>query len=340
MTKKSGTSAAPERTLFRHTETEWRLVSNNADNSDDDLNFILSGEHYLGRLDCEILLSDPHSSRRHAKLTLIDDEVLLEDLKSSNGTFVNGERIETATLKHGDIVRFDRQEFTLVGPEDIAKTMIRPADNASTPTLFEPPNSLEQATGEDPNHIDNMDCRPGIDINEDALQRLVAQSRKKHLGTNSSLETNPSLIVMTGSSMGKIIPLTNHMMTIGRKKADIQIDEKSVSTEHAQIVRQGGKWKVIDMMSANGIYLNGKKMQAAFLIPGDILRIGRVDLRFSNNKSKPTSAETAEQDHSTQTSPKTRVLSSIGGSKLSGWLYIAIGFGFVLVIGAYILSSR
>ncbi|MEW5985626.1 MAG: FHA domain-containing protein [Chloroflexota bacterium] len=55
----------------------------------------------------DIPLKDPEVSRRHARLTPQSDSFLIEDLGSTNGTFVNGRRITTPTLlKHGDVVDF------------------------------------------------------------------------------------------------------------------------------------------------------------------------------------------------------------------------------------------
>lgn len=55
---------------------------------------------------CSIVLSHPAVSRRHARITHSGAAWQLEDLKSANGTFVNNTRIEKATLKPGDVVRF------------------------------------------------------------------------------------------------------------------------------------------------------------------------------------------------------------------------------------------
>lgn len=55
---------------------------------------------------CSIVLTHPAVSRRHAKITLAGNSVILEDMKSANGTFVNNTRIEKANLKPGDVVRF------------------------------------------------------------------------------------------------------------------------------------------------------------------------------------------------------------------------------------------
>ena len=55
---------------------------------------------------CSIVLSHPAVSRRHARITLNGNSFILEDLKSANGTYVNNSRVEKASLKAGDVVRF------------------------------------------------------------------------------------------------------------------------------------------------------------------------------------------------------------------------------------------
>src|SRR5687767_10730118 len=69
----------------------------------------------IGRhTECNLQLSEGQASRRHAKLTVADDGVWLEDLGSANGTFVNGVQITARVqLKSGDRLRFDVEEFDL-----------------------------------------------------------------------------------------------------------------------------------------------------------------------------------------------------------------------------------
>jgi pSer/pThr/pTyr-binding forkhead associated (FHA) protein len=56
----------------------------------------------------DIFLGDPSVSKEHAVIYLIGKEAVLEDLRSLNGTFVNGERIMRHTLSHGDIIRIGK----------------------------------------------------------------------------------------------------------------------------------------------------------------------------------------------------------------------------------------
>ncbi len=52
-----------------------------------------------------LALTDPGASRRHAEIVLEDEGWVLRDLGSTNGTFVNGRRITTHTLRTGEIVK-------------------------------------------------------------------------------------------------------------------------------------------------------------------------------------------------------------------------------------------
>jgi pSer/pThr/pTyr-binding forkhead associated (FHA) protein len=52
-------------------------------------------------------------SRLHCRLTAADENLEVVDLSSTNGTFVNDERIDTARLKTGDRLRIGRVELTI-----------------------------------------------------------------------------------------------------------------------------------------------------------------------------------------------------------------------------------
>lgn len=66
-----------------------------------------TGVNLLGRdLDCSVLLESTGVSRHHARITITDESALLEDAGSKNGTWLNGQRIDSAVpLKDGDLIR-------------------------------------------------------------------------------------------------------------------------------------------------------------------------------------------------------------------------------------------
>ena len=83
----------------------WALVNVKAETNEK--HAILGDSVMVGRdRTCSIVLSHPAVSRRHARITLSGPAPLLEDLQSANGTYVNNARIDRATLKPGDVVRF------------------------------------------------------------------------------------------------------------------------------------------------------------------------------------------------------------------------------------------
>ena len=68
----------------------------------------------IGRADCDVELSDPDVSRRHAVVRRVDGGLALEDLDSTNGTFVNETRISgIAEIAVGDRVRFGNTVWLL-----------------------------------------------------------------------------------------------------------------------------------------------------------------------------------------------------------------------------------
>ncbi len=81
-------------------EFVWQLVLN------EQQTVALQGQLTLGRSEAaDIQVDDRRASRRHAQIKVISSECQLVDLNSSNGTFVNGERIHEAVwLKDGDII--------------------------------------------------------------------------------------------------------------------------------------------------------------------------------------------------------------------------------------------
>jgi len=83
----------------------WQLVNVKSDTNE---KHAIQGESVMVGRDrtCSIVLTHPAVSRRHARITLSGAQVVLEDLKSANGTYVNNTRIDKAMIKPGDVVRF------------------------------------------------------------------------------------------------------------------------------------------------------------------------------------------------------------------------------------------
>ncbi len=63
-------------------------------------------ETVIGRAaDAAVRLQDDGVSRRHAKIVVVGGEVMVEDLKSANGTLLNGQRVDRCVLQDGDKIQ-------------------------------------------------------------------------------------------------------------------------------------------------------------------------------------------------------------------------------------------
>lgn len=79
---------------------------------------VLSGQRFplrtmleIGREGQHVQIADAQASRKHARISMAPTGPMIEDLGSTNGTFVNGQRISTMSLKKGDVVRIGQSEF-------------------------------------------------------------------------------------------------------------------------------------------------------------------------------------------------------------------------------------
>jgi pSer/pThr/pTyr-binding forkhead associated (FHA) protein len=90
-----------------------RLVVERAPGHDAGMIYDLDGEIVLGRGDrAEIRLEDPFASARHALIYEQGNSIVIEDLGSTNGTYLNEELLQTARPLHpGDRVRIGDSEF-------------------------------------------------------------------------------------------------------------------------------------------------------------------------------------------------------------------------------------
>lgn len=110
---------------------EWYLVSTTTALAN--RQFPIGETTVVGRsAECDISLGVAHLSRKHARLWLEGEALWVEDLGSSNGTFVNNLRVGRSQLHNGDLLGLDTLVFAVAGgpsgvEPDGHKTSLRPA---------------------------------------------------------------------------------------------------------------------------------------------------------------------------------------------------------------------
>lgn len=154
---------------------------------------------------CQVVMDHPSVSSVHAEFALQSGKACLTD-HSTNGTFVNGQRIRTAELVDGDYITFGRY----AGKSLIFRTGLEPQLRSET------------------------------------------------------------------------VELAKDRITIGRDlSSDVVIDHPVVSAQHAQIVKEGDKFFIVDLGSTNGTFVNGIKVKRHQLAELDRIVVGPSELHFS-----------------------------------------------------------
>lgn len=247
----------------------------------------------IGRSDqCDVFVDSDLLSRHHAALLLIEsDTVLLKDLDSTNGSFVNSMRITRPyRLTHGDVLTIGDAKFVFIDPE------------------------LDDS---DEEHGNRLAAAPELDIGIDpTCNRTMIQSSLFHsLGLNPdehnlddasveegsprSIFTDPVIfggfdtntvpaifVVKTGRKKDAIIKLTlpafsAREWSVGRSQlCDVVLEDPTVSSKHAIIRCEQGIWHIFDNGSTNGVKLNGSKVSNIRFQHDDVLSIGSIKLLF------------------------------------------------------------
>jgi hypothetical protein len=103
-----------------------------------------------------------------------------------------------------------------------------------------------------------------------------------HAGAVESLPAGSALLVVKrGPNAGSKFVLDSEVTRAGRHPdSDIFLDDITVSRRHAEIVRDGGGYRVRDVGSLNGTYVNRERIDEAPIANGDELQVGKFKLVF------------------------------------------------------------
>ena len=206
--------------------------------------------------DCDIVLESPEVSRRHATVAAAAGGFVISD-ESTNGVFVNGERVAGShRLADGDVIRVGDAVLRFsAGSVTRAGTVIPSALSGESSALSE------------------------SSIDGDTATMRVPQLRTPPPPSNVLLAT---LDVVEGNvPHGMRFRIERPVAQLGRGAAsDVCLLDQSVSGAHATLMLRRGTWYLRDHSSANGTYVDGRRVdQCALPGPCD-LRLGAVTLRF------------------------------------------------------------
>jgi len=192
--------------------------------------------------DNHIVLDEKNVSRRHARLLIKEDQYFIQDSGSGGGVKLNNEKITESEIHTGDKIQ--------IGNYVLHFDSGRPDDER---TVFdaEEETVLDEAT-------------------------VVDEDR-----TLFYEEPEGKLIVIKSENLEGEIILEEDAVIIGRdEKTDIYVDDKRLSREHCKISKEGTRFTIEDLGSANGTFVNGQKVTQKTLENGDKIQVGSNSFEF------------------------------------------------------------
>ena len=104
----------------------------------------------------------------------------------------------------------------------------------------------------------------------------------------------PKLVVLTVGFNDRSLEVKSEKTTVGRLDDNqFQLAEPSISSHHCEIWTKGDDIVIKDLGSTNGSFVNEKPVEAnkeAALRPGQVLRLGQVELRYETGKKQTEQA--------------------------------------------------
>jgi pSer/pThr/pTyr-binding forkhead associated (FHA) protein len=200
----------------------------------------------FGREKGDIIVGDHEISSTHCQIQNIGGVYHIFDMNSTNGTFVNNERIVKAKLNPGDVITVGQTSF---------KFMLEDESNVRHITTIFKSKDKRNLTDSKSSLVDTLIESELRSTQSHSLLLKV----KYHDGTEDEIELQQrTLFIGRASSFGKF-------------EADPEISRKHLLIK----VNDTGEVFIEDQGSTNGSYLNGKKITGMHLVrPQDEVRVG------------------------------------------------------------------
>ena len=265
----------------------------------------MTKERYtIGRLpDNDVRIDNPAVSGHHSLIINILNDSFLEDLNSTNGTYVNGKLIKKHALQHGDVItighhqlRFSDQQENEAEQDEFEKTMVIPAGQQNADQLAKAEKAAEAAAAEaaaaeaaaaaqavqsdaaaavklDPEDAAALDEKPPVPEKKEAYRPSATYSGIDPATAPSALPLG-KLQVLSGAFAGRELELTKALTTLGRPGVQVAAITRRAEGYYVVHVESG---KEGDYPLVNGEPIGGK---ARKLADNDVVQLAGVKMGF------------------------------------------------------------
>ena len=217
----------------------------------------MNKERYtIGRLpDNDIRIDNPAVSGHHSLIINILNDSFLEDLNSTNGTYVNGKLIKKHALQHGDVVTVGHHQLRFVEDDE--------AQDEFEKTMVIQPSSRP---------VDKL--RVASAAAENVSAGISATGARKALADSAAAPKKAKLQVLSGAFAGRELDLNKALTTLGRPGVQV-----------AAITRRADGFFIVHVDSGkDGDFplLNGTAIgsNATKLSDNDVIQLAGVKMGF------------------------------------------------------------
>jgi pSer/pThr/pTyr-binding forkhead associated (FHA) protein len=226
----------------------------------------MNKERYtVGRLpDNDIRIDNPAVSGHHSLLINILNDSFLEDLNSTNGTYVNGKLIKKHALQHGDVITVGHHQLRYVDtqggesePDEFEKTMI------ITPGSAMAAHAAQRASAASP-----------APVAATPASASVARHPSAEIPPPAGALTKAKLQVLSGAFAGRELELSKALTTLGRPGVQVAAITRRAEGYYIVHVDSG---KEGDYPHVNGTAIG---QQARRLRDNDVIQLAGVKMGF------------------------------------------------------------
>jgi pSer/pThr/pTyr-binding forkhead associated (FHA) protein len=211
----------------------------------------MNKERYtIGRLpDNDIRIDNPAVSGHHSLIINILNDSFLEDLNSTNGTYVNGKLIKKHALQHGDVITAGHHQLRFVEDDEAQQ------DEFEKTMVIQP------------------SARP-VERVRAAVSEAASATGTRSIGNGAPVIKKAKLQVLSGAFAGRELELTKALTTLGRPGVQV-----------AAITRRSEGYFIVHVDSEgddNFPLVNGAKIgaQARKLSDNDVIQLAGVKMGF------------------------------------------------------------
>jgi len=254
---------------------------------------MMKERYTVGRLpDNDVRIDNPAVSGHHSLIINILNDSFLEDLNSTNGTYVNGKLIKKHALQHGDVItighhqlRFADEQTNEAEQDEFEKTMVIPSGQQNAAQLAKAEQAADAAAA-----AVRLDPEEAAALSPSAKAKPAPASAPQRSFTDSAAHSETyagidpksapkalplaKLQVLSGSFAGRELELTKALTTLGRP--GVQVAAITRRAEGYYIVHvESGKEGDYPLVNGNPIGAQARKLS-----DNDVVQLAGVKMGF------------------------------------------------------------